>query len=634
MTQFADRFCSQPTARLRREEAQKDAFELARRLEAPLLVVSVAHAALPASATAAYGYSNVVAELTRGRAQAGRGAPRLDRRGRRGGGRALLDGRRRRPRRRRDLPRRRASYDAQLIVVGSHGWGAARRLLSGSVSTGLVHSAPCPVLVVRPRARRASTRRPHERRRRAATDATDVILRDGSTLRLRPPVAEDADALLEFFSGLSEHSRYLRFHGFPALGPKLVEPVLDPDWQERGALARLARRPHRRRSRTGSGCATRAPRRSRSRSATTSRAAGSGRACSSSSPRGPPRPGSRSSSPRCCRRTRRCSASSATPASTSTRVAEGGEVEIRFPIAPTERLPRAGRRARPRRGARLARAVLPAALGRSRRRLEAARLDRRRALPQHPRRRTSPARSIPSTATATPSPASTATARSARSPRTSTSPSSACRASRCSTAAEEALAAGVRALVVISAGFAETGSEGAERQEQLLALVREHGARLLGPNCLGIASSAVHLNATFAPRSFPAGKIGFSSQSGALGLALLERGGGDRPRRHLVRVGRQQGGRLVERPARVVGGRRRDRDGRPLPRVVRQPARVLPHRAAARAPQADPRAEGRQRRARAAAPPARTPRRSPARTSPSTRSSARRASSARGRSTS
>jgi len=70
----------------------------------------------------------------------------------------------------------------------------------------------------------------------AATEATDVILRDGSTLRLRAPLAEDADALLRFFSGLSDHSRYLRFHGFPALGPKLVEPVLDPDWHERGAL--------------------------------------------------------------------------------------------------------------------------------------------------------------------------------------------------------------------------------------------------------------------------------------------------------------------------------------------------------------------------------------------------------------
>ena len=48
-------------------------------------------------------------------------------------------------------------------------------------------------------------------------------------------------------------------------------------------------------------------------------------------------------------------------------------------------------------------------------------------------------------------------------------------------AAEQALRKGVRALVVISAGFAEIGSEGAERQEQLLALVRAHGARLIGP---------------------------------------------------------------------------------------------------------------------------------------------------------
>jgi ribosomal protein S18 acetylase RimI-like enzyme len=67
-------------------------------------------------------------------------------------------------------------------------------------------------------------------------DATDVILRDGSTLRLRPPIVEDSDALIVFFSELTDHSRYLRFHGFPALGPKLVEPVLEPDWDDRGAL--------------------------------------------------------------------------------------------------------------------------------------------------------------------------------------------------------------------------------------------------------------------------------------------------------------------------------------------------------------------------------------------------------------
>src|SRR5205085_2511536 len=74
-------------------------------------------------------------------------------------------------------------------------------------------------------------------------------------------------------------------------------------------------------------------------------------------------------------------------------------------------------------------------------------------------------------------------------------------------AAEEALAKGVRALCVISSGFAETGAKGRERQEQLLALVRSHGARLLGPNCLGIASSKPKLNATFAPRALPPGRI-------------------------------------------------------------------------------------------------------------------------------
>src|SRR5439155_21920878 len=66
--------------------------------------------------------------------------------------------------------------------------------------------------------------------------AVDVILRDGATLRLRPPLRSDESALLEFFAALSERSLYLRFHGFPALGPKLVEQLLAPDWTERGAL--------------------------------------------------------------------------------------------------------------------------------------------------------------------------------------------------------------------------------------------------------------------------------------------------------------------------------------------------------------------------------------------------------------
>jgi acetyl coenzyme A synthetase (ADP forming)-like protein len=88
--------------------------------------------------------------------------------------------------------------------------------------------------------------------------------------------------------------------------------------------------------------------------------------------------------------------------------------------------------------------------------------------------------------------------------------------------ARAALGRGARAVSVISAGFSEVGAEGHAREEELVALIRGRGARLLGPNCLGFFVDASRLNATFAPRSFPPGRIGFSSQSGALGLALLE----------------------------------------------------------------------------------------------------------------
>jgi len=67
-------------------------------------------------------------------------------------------------------------------------------------------------------------------------DVVDVIVRDGATLRLRPPRRDDGEALLDFFRALSQQSLYLRFHGFPSLGPELVERLLDPDWEERGAL--------------------------------------------------------------------------------------------------------------------------------------------------------------------------------------------------------------------------------------------------------------------------------------------------------------------------------------------------------------------------------------------------------------
>jgi acyl-CoA synthetase (NDP forming)/RimJ/RimL family protein N-acetyltransferase len=81
--------------------------------------------------------------------------------------------------------------------------------------------------------------------------------------------------------------------------------------------------------------------------------------------------------------------------------------------------------------------------------------------------------------------------------------------------------AGVHGLVVVSAGFAESGPQGAEEQAHLVRAVRGHGMRLVGPNCLGIANTAVGLNATLAPRLPRAGRVGFFSQSAALGTALL-----------------------------------------------------------------------------------------------------------------
>jgi acetate---CoA ligase (ADP-forming) len=83
---------------------------------------------------------------------------------------------------------------------------------------------------------------------------------------------------------------------------------------------------------------------------------------------------------------------------------------------------------------------------------------------------------------------------------------------------------GVRAAVVISAGFKESGAEGVARECELLACARRFGMRLVGPNCLGVLNTeaAFRMDATFAPTYPPAGNVAFSSQSGALGLAILE----------------------------------------------------------------------------------------------------------------
>ncbi|MER7955043.1 GNAT family N-acetyltransferase [Streptomyces sp. NPDC096030] len=83
---------------------------------------------------------------------------------------------------------------------------------------------------------------------------------------------------------------------------------------------------------------------------------------------------------------------------------------------------------------------------------------------------------------------------------------------------------GVRGLVVLSAGYAETGTaEGRDRQRELVRQARSYGMRIIGPNAFGIinTSSGVRLNASLAPQTPAAGRIGLFTQSGAIGIALL-----------------------------------------------------------------------------------------------------------------
>ena len=88
--------------------------------------------------------------------------------------------------------------------------------------------------------------------------------------------------------------------------------------------------------------------------------------------------------------------------------------------------------------------------------------------------------------------------------------------------AEECGERGVKALVVISAGFKEIGHEGALLEKQLVEVSRRYGMRVQGPNCLGLINTESQLNLSFAPAMPEAGRIGFISQSGALGTAVLD----------------------------------------------------------------------------------------------------------------
>jgi acetyl coenzyme A synthetase (ADP forming)-like protein len=360
----------------------------------------------------------------------------------------------------------------------------------------------------------------------SAAAPVDVILRDGSTLRLRTPVRGDAAALVAFYERLSENSRYLRFHGAQRIDATLVERFLDPDRDDRGALIgaltdaagdeRIVVLAEYARLRDpvaaevafavadelqGRGAATRLLEQLAVRAAEVG-------------------------IERFVAEVLAVNSAMLTVFRDAgfevSRTLGGGEIEVRFPIATTERF-RA--RVEERDHVAVAASLRPffapanvAVIGASKRRGSIGGELFRNILAAdfagaaYPVNRAGEAVSgvrAYRTIEEIPDPVDLAVI--------------CVPGERVLDCAQEALRKGVPALCVISAGFAEIGSEGAVRQEELLALVRAHGARLVGPNCLGIAVPALGLNATFAPRALPPGRIAFSSQSGALGLALLEK---------------------------------------------------------------------------------------------------------------
>ena len=81
---------------------------------------------------------------------------------------------------------------------------------------------------------------------------------------------------------------------------------------------------------------------------------------------------------------------------------------------------------------------------------------------------------------------------------------------------------GVKAAIIISAGFKEMGEEGKAREDRILTLASKYGIKIIGPNCLGVIKPGANLNATFATRMPKPGRIAFLSQSGALSSAVLD----------------------------------------------------------------------------------------------------------------
>ncbi|HEU4971062.1 MAG TPA: GNAT family N-acetyltransferase [Gaiellaceae bacterium] len=358
----------------------------------------------------------------------------------------------------------------------------------------------------------------------ARHEAIDVILRDGSTLRLRAPLPADREALVRFYGDLSDRSFYYRFHGHPSIDERLVDPVLDPDWIDRGALIGSV-------SEAGEERVVALANYVRLRDPVVAEVAftvADGYQGRGIGTRLVEQLAARAAAHGIERFVGEVMAENAAMIGVFERVGfevsrtlGGGEVEMTFPIAPTaDYASLVAERDHTAVVASLrpffeARSV--AVIGASSRRGTIGGELFRNILDADYEGAAYPVNRNGESVAGVRGYGSIADVPDALDLAVVCVPAAAVL-----DAVQSALDAGVRAVCVISAGFAEVGSEGEERQRELLALIRAHGARLLGPNCLGISSAAVRLNATFASRSAPAGNIGFSSQSGALGLALLE----------------------------------------------------------------------------------------------------------------
>ena len=356
-----------------------------------------------------------------------------------------------------------------------------------------------------------------------STLVADVVLRDGSTMRLRPPAPSDAEELAAFFRGLSDRSLYLRFHGHPRVDESLVTPVLDSDWSERGALVG-----------TAGGRIVALASYVRLRDARTAEVAFAvaddyqGRGIGTRMLEQLAEAASGAGIEEFVAEVMADNAAMLGVLSDAgfetTRATALGETEVRLRVESTERF---RSHVDERDHVAVAASLRPffspatvAVVGASVRRGTIGGELFRNVL-----RADFTGAAYPVNRTAAPVAGVQAYACVADVPERVDLAVICVPGSAVLAAAEDALAAGVRALCVISAGFAEMGDEGVARQERLLELVRAHGARLLGPNCLGIAVARPQLNATFGPRALPPGNVGFSSQSGALGLAVLERAG-------------------------------------------------------------------------------------------------------------